>query len=105
MGIVGGPYGVSLRKLIRSGWGNFSRFITFKVGSVTNICFWHDLWCGYVILKVASMDLHRVGQTKEAFITDYRNTIDWDIAFIRDVHDWNLGVLSPFLNFILAHAL
>ena len=45
------------------------------------------------------------GVTKEAFITDYRNTIDWDIAFIRDVHDWNLGVLSPFLNFILAHTL
>ena len=89
---MGGPYGVSLRKLIRSGWGNFSRFLTFKVGSVTNICFWHDLCCGYVILKVASVDLHR-------------NTIDWDIAFIRDVHDWNLGVLSPFLNFILAHAL
>ena len=45
------------------------------------------------------------GVTKEAFITDYRNTIAWDIAFIRDVHDWNLGVLSPFLNFILAHTL
>lgn len=43
------------------------------------------------------MDLHRVGQSKEAFITDHRHIIHWDIAFIRDVHNWNLGFLSPFL--------
>lgn len=43
------------------------------------------------------MDLHRVGQSKEAFITDRRHIIHWDIAFIRDVHNWNLGFLSPFL--------
>ena len=39
VGLQGDPYGISLRKDIRSGREILSRFITFEVGSGLCICF------------------------------------------------------------------
>lgn len=50
-GVLHEPHGVSLWKHIRSGWEIFSRFIKFEVGNDRCIRFWHDLWCGDVILR------------------------------------------------------
>ena len=44
-GVVSGPYGVSLRKHIRGGWGSFfSRFIRFEVGNGTRINYKARTW-------------------------------------------------------------
>lgn len=40
-------------KNIRKGWETFSGFSRFKVGDDARTKFWHDLWCGDLVLKEA----------------------------------------------------
>lgn len=62
------PHGVCLWKCIRSGCGNFSRFIRYEVGSGVNICFWHDWWYKEGVLKEAFTELYVLAQFKEASV-------------------------------------
>jgi len=48
-----GAFGVGLWKNIRKGWETLSSFIRFEVGDGVRTKFWHDLWCGDMILKEA----------------------------------------------------
>ena len=43
-------YGISLWKFIRRGWDSFSRVTCFYIGDATKVRFWHDIWCGLVLL-------------------------------------------------------
>jgi hypothetical protein len=50
---LGGAFGVGLWKNIRKGWETFKGFTRLVVADGRRICFWHDLWCGDMVLKVA----------------------------------------------------
>ena len=47
-GLVGvlTSYGVCVWKYIRRDWCTISKIIKFEVDDGTNVCFWHDHWCG-----------------------------------------------------------
>jgi hypothetical protein len=65
---LAGAFGVGLWKNIRKGWGSFSRFTIIVVGNGTGIKFWHNLWCGDTVLKVAFPVLFSITRLKDASV-------------------------------------
>jgi len=50
-------FGVGLWKNIRKGWETFSGVARFEVGDGFRTKFWHDLWCGDMVMKEVFPDL------------------------------------------------
>jgi hypothetical protein len=98
------PYGVSLWKFIRQGWGNFLQHLRFDAGNGVSIRFWHDVWCGEAALKESFPDLFRLARNKEALVAQYMQvhnaSTHWELDFIRPVQDWEMESLSSFLNLL-----
>jgi len=96
-----GPYGVSLWRNIRNGWGSFSNFLSYKVGDGSQISFWHD-----EPLKHSFSELYSIARNKEASVANYldlsRSFIHWNPSFIRAAHDWELESFDSF--FILLYS-
>jgi len=65
-----GAFGVGLWKNIRKGWETFSSFIRFEVGDGGRTKFWHDLWCGDMILKEAFPVLFGIARVQDASVAD-----------------------------------
>ncbi|KAG6723353.1 hypothetical protein I3842_03G204200 [Carya illinoinensis] len=89
---IKGVFGVGLWKSIRMGWGDFIRNTNFKVGTGSNISFWHDVCCGDLALKLAFPSLFRIAKCKGAAVADSflfsNNMLNWDVEFTRDLQDW-----------------
>jgi hypothetical protein len=66
----GGAFGVGLWKNIRKGWETFKGFTRHVVVDGTRISFWHDLWCGDMVLKVAFPVLFGIACVKDASVVD-----------------------------------
>lgn len=69
--VAGGSYEVSLWKHIGNGWTKFSTFLLYKVGNGSRIHFWHDLWCGDIVLEDAYPTFYNIVVNKEAAVADY----------------------------------
>jgi hypothetical protein len=99
---VAGAFGVGLWKFIRKGWENFSKFLRFEVGDGSRIRFWHDLWCGDSILKEVFPDLFGIARVKDASVADnlesLGGSIQWNVSFIREAHDWEVDVFASFFQ-------
>jgi hypothetical protein len=52
------------------GWDSFRGFTRHVVGNETKISFWHDLWCGNLVLKLAFPVLHGIAHEKNASMVD-----------------------------------
>ena len=95
-----GPYGVSLWKSIRAGWGSFSSFISYSIGDGARIKFGHDIWCGGQPIKDQFPELYRIARFPEASTVDQHHLSDsiqhWDIEFIRFVQDWEMDGIDDF---------
>jgi hypothetical protein len=50
---------------IRNVWGNFSYFISFKLGDGSRICFWHGVWREEAALKTIFLDIYSIACDKE----------------------------------------
>ena len=61
------------------GWGQFSRFIRFEVGSGTKITFW-DWWGGDGALKDFFPTLYSTALIKSAAVVDY---LCWNMGSIH----------------------
>jgi hypothetical protein len=48
----------------------FKSFTRLVVGDGTRISFWHDLWCGDTVLKVAFSGLFGIARVKDASVAD-----------------------------------
>jgi hypothetical protein len=98
----GGPFGVGLWKNIRKRWETFKGFTRFVVGDGTRISFWHDLWCGDTVLKVAFPILFGIACVNDAFVTNnievLGGSIQWNVSFTREAHDWELDIFTSFLQ-------
>ena len=51
-------------------WSSFSRYIQFQIGDGTRVKFWHDVWCGDNPLSMCFLDLFRISNDKEVYVTD-----------------------------------
>ena len=87
----GGAFGLGLWQNIRKGWETFKGFTRHLVVDGTRISFWHDLWCGDTVLKVAFPVLFGIACVKDAFVVDkmevLEGSIQWNLSFIREAHD------------------
>ena len=101
---VSEPHGVGLWKGIRVGWDSFVRHTSFEVGDGSRIKFWHDSWCGDQPLKVQFPELFHLARAPEASVADHLCFIGsirhWDIAFSRQVHDWELETVASFMELL-----
>lgn len=87
------PYGVGLWKGINKLWSTFAQNIHFEVGNGTYIRFWKDKWLGNSTLQVAFPNLFTIVQDPNAVIAAYREGVNWDLKFRRDMHDWEINEL------------
>jgi len=91
---------VGLWKNIRKGWETFSSFIRFEVGDGVRTKIWHDLWCGDTILNEAFPVLFGIAWVQDASIEDNMEilggSIQWNVSFVREAHDWEVGVFASF---------
>jgi hypothetical protein len=98
----GGVYGVGLWKNIRKGWEMFKSFTRLVVGDGTRISFWLDLWCGDTVLKEAFPGLFGIACVKDASVANnievLGGSIQWNVSFIREAHDWELDVFVSFFQ-------
>jgi hypothetical protein len=101
---VSEPHGVGLWKYIRAGWDSFVKYTSFVVGDGSRIKFWHDSWCGDHPLREQFPDLFRLARAPEASVADhlcFNGSIrHWDIAFSRQVHDWELETVAAFMELL-----
>ena len=95
-------YGVSLWKYIRRGWDHLSSHTKLGVGNSTHIKFWQDIWCGEAALQETFSDLYWIARDKDALVAHHlqvRNgSVHWWLDFIWSVQDWELEILSSFLE-------
>jgi hypothetical protein len=72
------------------------------VGDETKIKFWHDLWCGNMILKDAFPVPFGIARSKDASIAAnvelLGGSIQWNVSFTIKAHDWEVGVFASFLQ-------
>jgi hypothetical protein len=90
-----------------SNWlGDFSNFVSFKVGDGARIRFWHDVWCEEAALKSSFLELYSITCDKEALVSDYLDSsgtyIHCNPSFIKAIQDWEQESLVSFLNLIFA---
>lgn len=64
------------------------------------IIFWHNLWCGDSALKCAFPSLFRMARDQAVAVGDSfscsNNIIHWNVHFVRNVHDWEVDLISNF---------
>lgn len=48
-----GSYAVGLWWNVRNGWGNFSNYVSYKVGNGSHICFLQIFWCSEAALRLS----------------------------------------------------
>ena len=80
-------YGVSLWRLIRSGWLNFSKLLRYDVGDGTRVKFWKHVWCGDCTLKEAFLDLYFLSRASDSLVVEVMcwsdGRIHWNFHFHR----------------------
>jgi hypothetical protein len=93
---------LGLWKNIRKGWESFSSFSRLVVGDETRIRLWHDLWCGDTVLKDSFPVLFGIARSNDASVAAnvelLGGSIQWNVSFIREEHDWEVGVFASFLQ-------
>jgi hypothetical protein len=98
-----GPPGGPLEEY-KAWLGELSNFLSYKVGNGSRICFWQDVWCGEMALKLSFPKLYSIARDKDALVSDYLysfgNYIHWNLSFIRSVQNMELESLDLFLNLL-----
>jgi hypothetical protein len=90
-------HGVGLWKFICMGWNKFKCHFKFDLGVGSRISFWNDVWCEESPLKDTFPVFFSIARFREASIADNmersNGTIQWNIVFIRLIHDWEVEIL------------
>jgi hypothetical protein len=72
------------------------------VGDGVRTKFWHDLWCGDMVLKKTFPVLFGIARVKDASVADNMEilgrSIQWKVSFIRETHDWEVDVFASFFQ-------
>ncbi|KAG6732890.1 hypothetical protein I3842_01G199300 [Carya illinoinensis] len=82
-----GAYGVGLWKHIRRGWGAFSSFTKFHLGTGSRVKFWSDVWCGDRALKDLFPLLFQLASAKNVSVEEVMEVAEgqllWNVNFSR----------------------
>ena len=82
------------------------KHLSFVVGEVTCVRFWHDRWIGDSTLKDLYLELYMCSVVKDACISEVLwipegGTVRvWDFRFYRAFEDWELAASYSLLQFI-----
>jgi hypothetical protein len=64
----------------------------------SKVRFWHDLWCGDIVLKETSSVLFGIASIKDAFVVTFvefsGGVIQWNVSFTRAAHDWEMEAFA-----------
>jgi hypothetical protein len=101
---VGGSFGAGVWKCIRRGWDAFPAHVRYEIGNGSKVLFWHDVWCGEILLKTLFSELFLIASGKDAWVEKnmqkQNDTILWNILFTRLVHDWEVEAVSRFFEML-----
>jgi hypothetical protein len=82
---------VGLWKHIKKGREILSSFTRIEVGNGIRISFWHDVWYGDMVLKVAFPTLFGLAHVKDAYVANNLEFLggsnQWNMNFSIEVHD------------------
>jgi hypothetical protein len=102
-------HGVGLWKYICMGWSKFKNHFRFEPGVGSKVSFWEDVWCGESPLKDTFPGLYNIARLREASIADNmehaNGSIQWNVAFTRLLHDWEVETLASFYNCLYSRKL
>ncbi|RVX21022.1 hypothetical protein VitviT2T_011245 [Vitis vinifera] len=84
-------------------WNN----MFFKVGKGNTIKFWTDVWCAETALShcfphLFAMAVQRNATVEEMWDQNSGNG-NWNLNFLRDFNDWELGLVGDFLQILRGH--
>jgi hypothetical protein len=69
----------------------FCSYTRFELSDGSKIKFWDDVWCGELALKEAFPVLYGIACDKDACVAAHLDvssgSLQWDVSFIRAVHD------------------
>jgi hypothetical protein len=72
------------------------------VGDGVRTEYWHDLWCGDMVLKEAFPVLFGIAWVQDASVADNMEilggSIQWNVSFVREAHDLEVGVFASFFQ-------
>ena len=97
-------HGCDFWSSIRMGWGAFSQYTRFEVGVGSCVRFWHDCCCVQP-LKMAFLVLYEISTDREvtlefSLVGQGVEESSWDLRFIWDLNDWELGPVVVFLHIL-----
>jgi hypothetical protein len=73
-----------------------------KIGDDKQIKFWHDLWCGDILLKEDYPVLFHVACDRDATVAQFmvwsNRSFHWNPGFLRTVRDCELEFLICFFE-------
>ena len=79
------------------------------MGNGERVKFWHDKWCEDATLKEAFPDFFSITADKEAIVADFLLTrtgnLHWEVAFVRNLQDWEIDALTSFLDLLYSVSL
>lgn len=78
--------------------GELFNHIKYTVGNGTKISFWLGIWCEDTTLKNVYPSLFIIASDQEATVVE--TPLFWNVNFIRDMHDWELGSEQCFWFFL-----
>jgi hypothetical protein len=83
-------------------WEKFLGLSRFEVGDGAMTKFWHDLWCGDIVLKEAYLVLFGIARAKDASVVDDLELLgdsnQWSVSFSREAHDWEVDAFAYFFQ-------
>jgi hypothetical protein len=91
---VGGPHPAII----------FKHYVRFETRNRSRVLFWKDVWCGERPLMNAFPALFAIACEKDAWVEENMDIVNgvtqWNVLFIRPVHDWKLGEISRFFELL-----
>ncbi|RVW46135.1 Transposon TX1 uncharacterized 149 kDa protein [Vitis vinifera] len=84
-------------------WNN----MIFKVGKGNTIRFWTDVWCSETALSNCFPHLFAMAVQRNATVEEMWDQNsgheNWNLNFLRDFNDWELGLVGDFLQILRGH--
>ncbi|RVX02247.1 putative ribonuclease H protein [Vitis vinifera] len=84
-------------------WNN----MIFKVGKGNTIRFWTDVWCSETAVSNCFPHLFAMAVQRNATVEEMWDQNsghgNWNLNFLRDFNDWELGLVGDFLQILRSH--